>query len=535
MGRRRSTPSLIILIALLFLSTNARFSLSWPSESTPESTSWRAPFSSSRRQLLELVTSSSWHQQLPKGIRAELLHRDHELRSPSSENLSPMERAARDLDLSRRRAEHLNSIGELRIRNGAKRHLIEEYKTKVTSAPGEYVMSISLGTPAQNFVAVIDTGSDLTWLQCSTCSGSCFRQVNRPFQVQNSSTYTNLACTDTACESFLKGYDSKWVTSCSTGGNLQQVGCKYSYFYADSSNTTGDFASDVINLQGLDGNFTKVPNFAFGCSQRTFSPSSLFEGSDGLVGLGQGSISFPAQIGSLYGDVFSYCLVSVGNSRSKSSTMYFGKDASVFNVTGLQYTPLIQSKNNPTFYYVGLEGITVDGMQIPVSKEWFSLKTGRGGVFFDSGTTLTILEPRAMEVLVSAVSQRLNYTRVSRGSGLDYCWNAGGRFESDIKGPKISFNFTGANYELDFENAFILLSDGTSQLLCLAMAAAGEDGASSIIGNIPQRNFHVVYDRVQNRIGWAKKQCSSATTLSFRIVLSLLFQFLVVALLHSDR
>ncbi|KAG6553323.1 hypothetical protein Mapa_005057 [Marchantia paleacea] len=536
---RSSAPLLLILQAVVVLAAllSTPRTVASPVHSPSEFSSSSPWLSNARRQLLGDGGGASNALRPPRGIRAELVHRDHETRL--AERLSHGERAERDVKFSRLRAEELNARGELRLRSGSERRaLAEELQARVDTAPGEYVMSISVGTPAQNFVAVIDTGSDLTWLQCFPCQ-DCFEQVNSPYLPLNSSSYSLLPCTDAHCQTFRREYNDEWVTSCNPASNddLRRVGCRYSYFYADFSNTTGDFVADTLNLQKLDGNVTRVPNFAFGCSRKSFSPTSLFEGSDGLVGLAQGGISFPAQIGSVYGDVFSYCLVNSDSSRSKTSTMYFGAEAAVFNVTGLQYTPLISNKDNPTFYYVGLEGIAVDGVPIDISKDWFAISRSRGGVFLDSGTTLTIVEPRALAVLVRVVTQKMNYSRVdpSPFEGLDYCWNVRGEFQSDIKGPSISFNFTDANYDLAFENAYIRVADRGYQLLCLAMAPSSEDGAATIIGNIQQRNFHIVYDRVQNRIGFAKKDCSSAHTRSFQTLIFILLQTVVVAFIHGTR
>ncbi|BBN04484.1 aspartyl protease family protein [Marchantia polymorpha subsp. ruderalis] len=490
--------------------------------------------------LLLLSTPSAFAlaSSTPRGIRAELVHRDHESRL--AQQLPHGQRAERDAKSSRLRAEELGARGQLRQSGAsARRALAQQLRARVDTAPGEYVMSLAVGTPAQHFVGVIDTGSDLTWLQCAPCQ-ACFEQANSPFLPQNSSTYSALPCTATQCQTFRREYNDEWVTSCNptSSDDLRRVGCRYSYFYADFSNTTGDFVTDTLTLQTLDGNETRVADFAFGCSRRSFSPTSLFEGSDGLVGLAQGGISFPAQVGAVYGDVFSYCLVDSDRARSQSSTMYFGAEAATFNVSGLQYTPLISNPDNPTFYYVGLEGIAVDGAPLALNLDWFAINRSRGGVFLDSGTTLTIVEPRALQVLVRAVTERMNYSRVdpSPFEGLDYCWNVRGEYMADLRGPSIVFNFTGVAYELAFENAYLLVADRGYRLLCLAMAPASEDGAFTIIGNIQQRNFHVVYDRAQNRIGFAKKDCSLSSgsrSRSFPALAFILLHFLVLAFIQG--
>lgn len=65
----------------------------------------------------------------------------------------------------------------------------ESYKSKNYAAVGEYVADFQLGTPAQNVRAIIDTGSDLVWVM----TGGTF------YNKSNSSTYQQLACTDSSC------------------------------------------------------------------------------------------------------------------------------------------------------------------------------------------------------------------------------------------------------------------------------------------------------------------------------------------------
>lgn len=61
-----------------------------------------------------------------------------------------------------------------------------EVQPELTSSPltpgtsvgvGNYVTRIGLGTPATSSIMVVDTGSSLTWLQCSPCVVSCHAQV----------------------------------------------------------------------------------------------------------------------------------------------------------------------------------------------------------------------------------------------------------------------------------------------------------------------------------------------------------------------
>ncbi|KAF3782998.1 hypothetical protein EJ110_NYTH18304 [Nymphaea thermarum] len=67
----------------------------------------------------------------------------------------------------------------------------------VTSASGEYLMKLSLGTPSRLYRATLDRGSDLIWTTCCPCD-SCSGQTSmfEPFQ---SSTYKSQSCSPSSC------------------------------------------------------------------------------------------------------------------------------------------------------------------------------------------------------------------------------------------------------------------------------------------------------------------------------------------------
>ncbi|KAM2859819.1 hypothetical protein COP2_025192 [Malus domestica] len=59
----------------------------------------------------------------------------------------------------------------------------------VSQGSGEYLSRIGVGTSVKSFYMVLDTGSDVNWLQCSPCS-DCYQQSNPVFNPAGSSTYS---------------------------------------------------------------------------------------------------------------------------------------------------------------------------------------------------------------------------------------------------------------------------------------------------------------------------------------------------------
>ncbi|CAM6104877.1 unnamed protein product [Calypogeia fissa] len=473
--------------------------------------------------LLQPVTFSAAALEYDAGsLKAELFHREHPFSRLQSTSSIPLGSYAEKLQNDgKRSADRVKALVN-------KRRSLGQYTAAVASgstttleatlsdaAPAEYVMSISLGTPPQNFVAVADTGSDLTWLQCKPCQ-NCFNQPGPVFDPSQSSTYRKLNCSSTGCSTFLNQYGAMYVTSCAMNGPM----CEYSYLYDDMSNTTGDFSSETLNLKTTSGKHITVPEFWFGCSHSSFSPSALFDSTDGVVGLGQGLISFPAQLGSVFEDKFSYCLVNTSIAAVQSSPLSFGHYA-VPHVK-LQYTPMICNEDYPYYYYVDLEGISVGGVALDYNSSALALDSaGNGGTILDSGTTFTYLDPLAFDPLLAAIKAKFpsKYPIVNLGSPASYlelCYNVTGQpnYGNDL--PAISLKLANhTRWDLAAANAWILLPD-TPQVgtftICLSIMRGSGGGVFSIIGNTQQQDFYVLYDRVDKKIGFAKTDCGSVSS-----------------------
>lgn len=121
-----------------------------------------------------------------KVLRTELIHRDHP-DSPLSTNASHSERLAACMERSeRRRARLLISSTDF------------QSSVNGTQDSNEYVMKISLGTPPQERIAIVDTGSDLVWLQCQ-CGSNCQMQTDPVFDPTASTSYLAVPCNNSLC------------------------------------------------------------------------------------------------------------------------------------------------------------------------------------------------------------------------------------------------------------------------------------------------------------------------------------------------
>ncbi|XP_065860194.1 aspartyl protease family protein 2 [Euphorbia lathyris] len=346
---------------------------------------------------------------------------------------------------------------------------------------GEYFTRIGVGTPPRYVYMVLDTGSDIVWIQCAPCK-KCYSQADPVFDPSKSRSFAGIACGSPLCHRL----DSP-------GCNTKKQTCMYQVSYGDGSFTYGDFSTETLTFRR-----TRVGRVAIGCGHDN---EGLFVGAAGLLGLGRGRLSFPSQSGRRFNRKFSYCLVD-RSASAKPSSMVFG-DSAVSRTA--RFTPMVSNPKLDTFYYVEVLGISVGGTRVPgITASLFKLdQTGNGGVIIDSGTSVTRLTRPAYVALRDAFQAGAsNLKKAPEFSLFDTCFDLSGKTE--VKVPTVVLHFRGADVSLPASNYLIPVdSDGT---FCFAFA--GTMSGLSIIGNIQQQGFRVVYDLAGGRVGFAPRGCA---------------------------
>ncbi|KAG6667089.1 hypothetical protein I3843_01G072200 [Carya illinoinensis] len=345
---------------------------------------------------------------------------------------------------------------------------------------GEYFTRIGVGTPPKYVYMVLDTGSDVVWVQCAPCR-KCYTQVDPLFDPRKSRSFAGISCGSPLC-----------LKLDSPGCNSRKT-CLYQVSYGDGSFTTGDFSTETLTFRG-----TRVGRVALGCGHNN---QGLFVGAAGLLGLGRGRLSFPTQTGRRFNRKFSYCLVD-RSASSRPSSVVFG-DPAVSRTA--RFTPLLANPKLDTFYYVELLGISVGGTPVRgISASFFKLdRTGNGGVIIDSGTSVTRLTRPAYNALRDAFRTGTSTLKRAQDFSLfDTCYDLSGKTE--VKVPTVVLHFRGADVALPATNYLIPVdSDGT---FCFAFA--GTMSGLSIVGNIQQQGFRVVFDLAGSRVGFAPRGCA---------------------------
>ncbi|WOK97268.1 hypothetical protein Cni_G05976 [Canna indica] len=418
---------------------------------------------------------------------------------------------------SRRAAGHRRAVAEIGRAVTAPApelagRLMANVESGVTLGSGEYFIDVFVGTPPRHFSLILDTGSDLNWLQCLPCY-DCFEQHGPVYDPAASSSYRNVSCADRRCD-LVSSPDPPRPCNATADPHGAGQPCPYFYWYGDRSNTTGDLALETFTMNltappnGTTGSdFGRVHDVIFGCGHWN---RGLFHGAAGLLGLGRGPLSFSSQLGSLYGHIFSYCLVDRNSDLSVSSKLIFGEDQSLLRrLPNLNYTSLVSGKENSveTFYYVQIKSIIVGGEALRIPPEtWELAKDGSGGTIIDSGTTLSYFTEAAFNKIKEAFVRKVNtkYPVVEDFPVLSPCYNVSGVEKVELPEFAILFG-DGAVWNFPVANYFIRLEE--EEIMCLAMLPMPQS-ALSILGNYQQQNFYISYDMKNSRLGFAPTRCA---------------------------
>ncbi|PKA62264.1 putative aspartic protease [Apostasia shenzhenica] len=396
----------------------------------------------------------------------------------------------------------------------------DSIRSPITPLTAVHLMKFSVGTPPVDVLAVMDTGSDLTWLRCQPCADCQGRSVPS-INPSLSSSYKTLTCDSDQC----KQLDP---AACSRGPT-----CSYIYGYGDSSFTSGKLATETITFDTTGGGSpVSIPAITFGCGHNNSlsfdaemfglaglggmpysfdttgggSPVSIpaitfgcghnnslsFDAEMfGLAGLGGMPYSLISQLGPQIKGRFSYCLSPFQKANARSF-MNFGDEA-VLAGRNVVTTPLVE-KADKTFYFVTLEAVSVNGKKIDATA------SGQGNMFIDTGTTVNLIDDVVFRQLGELITEAVKLpSRMDPGNTF-LCYKAGTR---DVF-PDITLHFAGGGeVVLKPMNAFSdPAEDGT---VCLTSQATK---GTAILGNKAQQNFHVGYDLVRKTVAFEPTECS---------------------------
>ncbi|KAI3950283.1 hypothetical protein MKX01_016931 [Papaver californicum] len=266
--------------------------------------------------------------------------------------------------------------------------------------------------------------------------------------------------------------------------------CKSLTFYGDGSYTVGEFVTETLTFYSSK---TSLENIYIGCGHDN---RCLFKGSAGLLALGRGSLSFPYQVNAV---TFSYCLVD--RDSTFFSTLQFGSGAEPAEAI---IAPLLRHPRYPTFYYVGLTGISVGGQLLNLPQSVFNLNpSSPNGVIVDTGTAVTRLQTQVYNALRDAFVKATHNLSSAGGFALfDTCYDLS--LKTSVSVPTVAFVFPGGkSLVLPAKNYLVPVDN--KKTFCFAFAPT--NSSMSIIGNLQQQGIRVSFNIATSVVGFTPNRC----------------------------
>ncbi|KAL6847352.1 hypothetical protein ACP4OV_023205 [Aristida adscensionis] len=356
----------------------------------------------------------------------------------------------------------------------------------------QYIAEYLIGDPPQAAEAIVDTGSNLVWTQCSACAPFCLAQ-NLPYYDHSRSRAAAVPapCGAAACA---LGGESR----CAGDGRTCAVVTSYGF---------GDVAG-VLGTEAFTFGSGEKVTLAFGCvTAARLSPESL-AGASGILGLGRGALSLPSQLGAAK---FAYCLTRYfSDGNFSQSHLFVGASAGLIAGSPATAVPFVESpKEGPFngFYYLPLAGITVGDAKLAVPAAAFGLRQvapGKwAGTVIDSGTPFTSLVDVAYRALRAAAYDLCvapgDVGRLVPLLTLHFGGDGGGGGEGDVVVPPESY---------------WKLVDMSASCMVVFSSAARPNATlpmneTTFIGNFMTQDMHLLYDLGNGVLSFQPADCSS--------------------------
>ncbi|NXI06774.1 PEPA protein, partial [Irena cyanogastra] len=308
----------------------------------------------------------------------------------------------------------------------------------------EYFGTISIGTPPQEFTVVFDTGSSNLWVPSVFCSSPACRNHNR-FNPAESST-------------FLSTNDTLFIA------------------YGTGS-MTGVLGYDTVNVAGIN-----VRNQIFGLAETEPGDFFYYTPFDGILGLAFPSIASsgatPVFDNMMMENLVDRRLFSVYLSRDSQggSFVLFGGIDPYYTTEGISWIPL----SAETYWQISMQRVSISGAPVACS---FGCQA-----IVDTGTTLLAVPIRAFRTLM----RRLG----ASSSGEISC-------EAINYLPNLIFHINGKEFPVP-PRAYVLRSNGYCTVGLQGMDVPTEEGELWILGDVFIREYYVIFDRANNKVGLSR-------------------------------
>ncbi|KAL6639681.1 hypothetical protein ACP70R_022503 [Stipagrostis hirtigluma subsp. patula] len=362
---------------------------------------------------------------------------------------------------------------------------------------GYLYVTMKIGEPAREYNLDVDTGSVLTWLQCSNpyCTGLCttWPQEHQLYQLKEEKKVPTI---DPLCVELVKH-----------PGNPNDKTCGYNIDYVSGS-SQGYLIRDKFMLPITRNNAPQT--IAFGCgfnqTDQHTKPGTKKLPVDGVLGLGKGSaVGLISQLKGkvIRKDAIAHCISSKGGGY-----LTVGNYGDSPRIT---WVPMDPNAKPGHYSPVLLAHLYFDSSQGPISDTPMK-------VTFDSGTTYTFFDRLPYQAAESAVIRSLDRSLRQAGpdDDLGLCWKGPRKFKSieEVKqlfkslslvfGPRKVLRIPPENYLVISKKGYV----------CFAILRGWEHpllGETNIIGGVTMQDRIIIYDNELAKIGWVDGLCRTQT------------------------
>ncbi|XP_024381443.1 aspartic proteinase nepenthesin-1 isoform X2 [Physcomitrium patens] len=349
---------------------------------------------------------------------------------------------------------------------------------------GYYTSRVFIGTPPNEFALIVDTGSTVTYVPCSSCT-HCGHHQDPRFKPENSSSYQKIGCRSSDC-----------ITGLCDSNSHQ---CKYERMYAEMSTSKGVLGKDLLDFGPASRLQSQL--LSFGC-ETAESGDLYLQVADGIMGLGRGPLSIVDQLvgNGAIEDSFSLCY---GGMDEGGGSMVLG---AIPAPSGMVFAKSDPRRSN--YYNLELTEIQVQGASLKLDSNVFN---GKFGTILDSGTTYAYLPDRAFEAFTDAVVAQLGSLQAVDGPDPNYpdiCYAGAGTDTKELGKhfPLVDFVFAeNQKVSLAPEN-YLFKHTKVPGAYCLGFFK--NQDATTLLGGIIVRNMLVTYDRYNHQIGFLKTNCT---------------------------
>ncbi|EDV25772.1 uncharacterized protein TRIADDRAFT_55204 [Trichoplax adhaerens] len=322
-----------------------------------------------------------------------------------------------------------------------------------------YAIHITVGTPGQQFNALVDTGSSNFAIAASPNAG-----VPSYYHSRRSSTFQNRS---------------------------QQVTVQYG-----KGTWTGDLMSDIVHL---DVGFNRAIRQDFsGTPTKTFFDQLVDKtGIANIFSL------------TLYGPVLSKGLSWTSKDSNYGGEMTFGGIDRTLFLGHVYYTPVIKK----WYYEVKLLNISVDGKPITMCCHGYEKYV----TFVDSGTTEIVVPPAVFRTIVHSLQKFIQAPKlfwegreVICPAGLGIAWSSLPiiEFTLPLAGVDGVLAYESSRFNLAISpQQYIRLSETVRNLgfpcYTFSISPSSNDAPVIILGDALMEGYTVVFDRINNQVGFA--------------------------------